>query len=88
MRRLRACNSSEAVAIGMLKWKIYFSAALLLLISHQSGFITLWSLLYSRTAPNMSPTTRCLVGKVRHLVPPMKESFHKGMCAAPVNASL
>ncbi|KAI5306890.1 hypothetical protein KEM56_006589 [Ascosphaera pollenicola] len=26
----------------------------------------------------MSPSTRCLVGKVRHIVPPMRDSFHKG----------
>ncbi|KAI5293718.1 hypothetical protein KEM52_005283 [Ascosphaera acerosa] len=50
---------------------------LALLISRLSSFTTLWSLLYSRTVAAMSPSTRCMVARARHIVPPLKESFHK-----------
>lgn len=33
----------------------------------------------SETAEKMSPATREVLGKVRQLVPPMLEKFHKGM---------
>lgn len=30
-------------------------------------------------APEMSPTTKELLGRVRQLVPPMLDKFHKGL---------